>query len=339
LKSPAAVTVKEPPMRRSRPLLSYAFSASLFVGGCLGSFGAPGEGPTTPQVSPHSGTSSGAGSSSGGSSSGSGSSNVGSGSSSGSGTGTGGGTGGGSGNGGGSSGGSGGSGGSAGSGGTMTGPPATSGALATTLSVQSDTLRLNETKAYTVTVTPSGGFNGLVTLALENPPAGVSAVFTPATFMAGGAPMTTQLELSVASDATAAPSLPVSIKASSGAITSSASLTLAVPAELLITIAKGVQIGSSAVKNTTAFSNTSEMTVKYVPGLKVTFVNNDIINHEIHAQNTANMEGIQHEQGPLMANAANSYTQTISGPGDIQANDIHCHLHPNMIGPLIHINK
>jgi plastocyanin len=219
----------------------------------------------------------------------------------------------------------------------MMGPPSPSGTLAATLSTQTDTLRLNETKSYTVTVTPSGGFNGMVTLALENPPAGVSAVFTPATLMASSAPVTAQLSLSVASNATATPSLPVNIKATSGAISASASLTLAVPAELLITIAKGVQIGSSAVKNTTAFSNTSELTVNYVAGLKITFINNDIINHEIHAQGTANMEGIQHEQGPLMANAANSYTQTITGPGDIVANDLHCHLHPNMVGPLIHV--
>jgi plastocyanin len=331
-------------MRRSRQFLSFAFSASLFAGGCLGSFGMPGEGPQQ-QKDTHTGSSTGGSGSggatggSGGATGGSGSGSVGSGGGSGTGTGSGSGsgTGAGSGSGGGTGSGSGSGGGAGSSGGTMTGPPATTGALATTLSAQTETLRLNETKSYTVTVTPSGGFNGLVTLALDKPPAGVSGTFTPAAVMASDAPVTAQLELTVAPDATAAPSLPVSVKASSGAITSSASLTLAVPAELLITIAKGVRIGTSADKNTTAFGNTSELSVKYVQGLKITFINNDGINHEVHAQGTANMEGIQHEQGPLMSNAGNSYTQTISGPGDIQANDIHCHLHPNMIGPLIHI--
>ena len=79
------------------------------------------------------------------------------------------------------------------------------------------------------------------------------------------------------------------------------------------------------------------MNVKYVQGLKVTFINNDIINHEIHAQLTANSAGIAHEGGPLMANGANSYTQTITGPTLIKSTDWRCHIHSNMLGFNINI--
>ena len=33
-----------------------------------------------------------------------------------------------------------------------------------------------------------------------------------------------------------------------------------------------------------------------------------------------------------MANAGNSYTQTIKGPGLIKGGDWRCHIHPNMAG-------
>jgi len=108
-----------------------------------------------------------------------------------------------------------------------------------------------------------------------------------------------------------------------------------IPAELLITIAKGVAIGSAASPNTTAFNGVSTMNVKYAPGMKITFVNLDGINHEVHAQASANTLGIAHEGGPLMANSGNSYSQNITGPGTIKANDIHCHIHTAMIGPTI----
>jgi plastocyanin len=216
-------------------------------------------------------------------------------------------------------------------------PPAVMGSFTAALDKTTDTIRLNETKSYTLTLTPANGLTGGVTLALAAPPAGVSAVFTPATInIADANPVTVKVDVTVAPDqATPTTSGTVAIKASSGTITASASLGLTIPAELLISIAKGVAIGSAASPNTTAFSGVSTMTVKYATGMKVTFVNNDLINHEIHAQNSANALGIAHEGGPLMASQGNTYSQTISGPGTINANDLHCHIHPEMIGPKI----
>jgi len=284
-------------MRRRHSILPIAFAASL-LGGCLGSFGSPGEGT--------------------GSSTGSGD---GTGSMSGSGNG-------------------------AQQGGgdgtptptptpdpTPTMPPAVQGSFTAALDKATDSIRLNETKSYTLTLTPANGLTGGVTLALDNPPAGVSAVFTPATVnITDATPVTVKVDLTVAPGATATTSAMVAVKATSGAITSSASLGLTIPSELLIQIANGVNIGSASTPNTTAFGQSAVMNVKYVTGLKVTFINRDGINHEIHAGNSANTYGIAHEGGPLMANGANSYTQTINGPGLIKGIDWRCHLHPMMLG-------
>ena len=296
-------------MRRRQSILSIAFAASM-LSGCLGSFGTPGE-PT--------GTGTGTGTGSG----------------SGTGTGTGTGTGSGDTGGGGGGGTAGGGGGGGGGGTTM--PPAMQGSLAAKLDKATDTIRLNETKSYMLTLTPSGGLTGGVTLALDTPPAGVTAKFTPATVNVTDAnPVTVQVDVTVAPDlATPTTSAAVAVKAVSGSINASASLGLTIPPELLITIAKGVAIGTAASPNTTAFSGVSTMNVKYAAGMKITWVNLDGINHEIHAQLTANALGVAHEGGPLMANSGNSYTQAITGPGTIKANDTHCHLHPQMIGPTI----
>ena len=287
-------------MRRRHSILPIAFAASL-LGGCLGSFGTPGEGTGTP---------------------------TGSGSSTGTGDGTGSGTGSGDQSGGGGGGGS-----------TTTTPPppmmppAQMGSFTAALDKTTDSIRLNETKSYTLTLTPANGLTGGVTLALDTPPAGVSAVFTPPNVNITDAnPVTVQVAVTVAPDATATTSTMVNVKAASGDITSSASLGLTIPAELLIQIAKGVAIGTAASPDTTAFGFSGTMNVKYVQGLKVTFINNDTINHEIHAQLSANSAGIAHEGGPLMANAGNSYTQTITGPTLIKGGDWRCHIHPNMQG-------
>ncbi len=293
-------------MRRRHSILSIAFAASL-TGGCLGSFGTPGG-----SQSPDPGM-----------------------------TGTG--SGNGSGNGAQGSGGSGGGGGGGGGGGVDPGPqptpmpPAQQGSFTAKLDKTTDTIRLNETKSYTLTLTPSGGLTGGVTLSLDNPPAGVTAKFTPATVNITDAnPVTVTVAVTVAPDqATPTTTASLSVKAVSGTINAAAQLGLTIPAELLLQFAKGVAIGSAASPNMTAFSGVSTLNVKYVQGMKISFVNLDGINHEIHAQNSANALGIQHEGGPLMANAANEYTQTISGPGTIKANDLHCHIHPNMIGPTI----
>jgi len=149
-----------------------------------------------------------------------------------------------------------------------------------------------------------------------------------------------QVAVTVASDATAsATALPIAIKATSGSINASASLGVTIPAELLIGIAKGVAIGTAAAPNATAFGQSAVMNVKYTPGLKITFINNDTINHEIHAQGTMNTAGIAHETGPLMANVGNAYTSTIKGPMLIKAGDWRCHIHANMLGFDINVQQ
>ena len=280
-------------MRRRHSILPIAFAATL-MGGCLGSFGSPGEG-------------TGSSTSTGGTSTGS--------------TGTG----------------------STGSGDTGTTqpdptptptmPPAAQGSFTAALDKATDSIRLNETKTYTLTLTPAGGLTGGVTLALDTPPAGVTAVFTPATVnITDTNPVTVSVALTVAPDTASTTSAAVAVKATSGSINASASLGLTIPAELLIVINKGVAIGTAAAPNTTAFGQATAMNVKYVTGLKVTFINNDIINHEMHMQGSANSAGIAHEGGPLMASAGNVYTQVINGPATIKAGDWRCHIHPNMAG-------
>jgi plastocyanin len=297
-------------MRRSQSLLSIAFAATL-VSGCLGSVGTP-----EPQTQTPTG---GSGATAGGS----GTAGGGGATSSAGGGGTVAAAGGG-----GSS--------SAGGGGTVetpppdAGPPAVTGAIAIALDKTTDTIRLNESHSYTATITPSNGFSGSVTLSLDNPPAGVTATFDPAALMVSSAPATVAVTITVASDmATPAASVPLSIKGTSGEITSAASLGVMIPAELFVQIGKGVNIGTAAAPNKTAFGLYGMPVIEVAAGTKVTWQNGDTINHEIHSDGTL---GIAHEGGPLLANGGNSYTQTFSKAGTFT---YRCHIHPNMQGQII----
>ena len=211
------------------------------------------------------------------------------------------------------------------------GPPATSGSISLALNMATDTIRLNESKSYVATITPTEGFSGSVTLALDNPPAGVTATFDPAAIMVSGTtPATVNVTVSVASDmATPAASVPLSIKGTSGTISSAASLGVMIPAELLVEIAKGVNIGTAAAPNKTAFGTYGMPVLQVAAGTKVTWVNNDTINHEVHSDGG---QGIAHEGGPLLANAGNSYTQTFNAKGTFT---YRCHIHPNMQAQIV----
>ena len=296
-------------MRRSQSLLSIAFAATL-VSGCLGSVGTPE--PQTQTPTGGSGATAGGSGSAGGSASSAG----------------GGGTV--------AAAGGGGTTSSAGGGGTVeapppdAGPPAVTGAIAIALDKTTDTIRLNESHSYTATITPSNGFSGSVTLALDNPPAGVTATFDPAALMVSDAPATVAVTVTVASNmATPAASVPLSIKGTSGAITSAASLGLMIPAELYVEIAKGVNIGTAAAPNKTAFGLYGMPVIQVAAGTKVTWMNGDAQNHEIHSDGTL---GIAHEGGPLLANGGNTYTQTFNNKGTFT---YRCHIHPNMQGQII----
>ena len=210
----------------------------------------------------------------------------------------------------------------------MTGPPAATGAVAVSLASTSESLRLNDSKDVVVTVNPSGGFNGMVTYSLVDAPVGVTATFEPATAMIS-AVATTTMTIKTSSDFKPASGIALKVKAISGTIEGVAPMTVDVTAELLIHIAKGVAIGTNAAPNLMAFGAQSIPTVFVAPGTKVTFVNDDTINHEIHSDGTL---GIKHEGGPLTANAGNSYTQTFSGAGTF---NFRCHIHPNMKGQIV----
>lgn len=298
-------------MRRSQYILSAVFAATM-MSGCLGSVGTPGE----PQMTtPGNGATAGGG---GSAAAGGGGGSVGAA------------------GGGGSTAEAGGGGTAAGGGGGSVtppvdaGPPALTGAIAIALDKSTDTIRLNETKSYTATITPSNGFSGSVALALDNPPAGVSATFTPAAIDVSTAPATVAVTISVASDmATPAASVALSIKGTSGAISSAASLGVTIPAELFVQIPKGVVIGTAAAPNKTAFGTYGMPVLEVAAGTKVTWINNDTINHEVHSDGSL---GIAHEGGPLLANGANTYTQTFTKAGTFT---YRCHIHPNMQAQII----
>jgi len=211
----------------------------------------------------------------------------------------------------------------------LAGPPAQSGTLSLTLPSSAESLRLNESKDLTVTVTPSNGFSGMVTYAVDNLPTGVTATFTPPAAMVTG-PTTTKLTLKTSSSMKPNNALAMQVKASSGTITSAPqALTLDVKAELLVTIPNGVNVGTAAAPNNEAFGAASIETVYVAPGTKVTFVNADGINHQIHSDGTL---GVAHEGGPLMANGGNTYTQTFNAAGTL---NFRCHIHPNMKGQIV----
>jgi plastocyanin len=210
----------------------------------------------------------------------------------------------------------------------LAGPPASSGSLALMTGSTSFALRMNEKVTADLTVVPSGSFSGVVTYAASNLPPGVTATFDPPGGMLSS-PATVKLTLSSASDAQPVAGKALSVQATSGAISATLPLTLDLKAELLVTIPKGVDIGTMAAPNLTAFGAQSIPTLFVAPGTKVTFVNADTINHEIHSDGTL---GVAHEGGQLMAGGANSYTQTFSGTGTLQ---FRCHIHPNMLGQIV----
>lgn len=212
----------------------------------------------------------------------------------------------------------------------LAGPPSPMGTISLSMTTSTDSIRLNESKDYKVTVLPENGFDGMVLLSVENAPAGVTATFNPpGATMTAPAPETLTLTVKTDSGMTPAQSMPITIKATSGAISATTTLTLDVKAELLVMIPSGVNIGSSSSPNTSAFGATSIPVIQVAAGTKVTFVNADSINHEIHSDGTL---GIQHEPGPLMANEGNSYTQTFNGTGTF---NFHCHIHPGMVGQIV----
>src|SRR6185503_2611364 len=98
----------------------------------------------------------------------------------------------------------------------LAGPPAQTGSLGLSLDSTSASLRMNDSKDLTLTVTPQNGFDGIVTFAADNLPAGVTATFTPpGGMLSGTAPMTVKVTLKSASDTKPQTGIALDLKASS----------------------------------------------------------------------------------------------------------------------------
>ena len=198
----------------------------------------------------------------------------------------------------------------------------TSGAAAITLSSPTATLRLNESKDVTVTVNGNSA-TGTAQLALVNAPPGLTATFTPATVTVGATPVTSVMHITATSDMDPANSVAATVSATIAGSASTTTFGVTVMPELLVTIPNGV----ATTNNPTAFGSAT-IPVKLIgTGTKITFVNEDGIQHRIHANGTG---GIAHEPTNMSAKGG-SYTQTINAAGDISFN---CHIHPGMTGKL-----
>lgn len=197
------------------------------------------------------------------------------------------------------------------------------GTSAITLSETTATLRLNESKTVTVTVN-GNGTTGSATLALANAPAGLTATFNPPTVTLGAAPVTSMMTVTASSDMDPANSVAAAVTASVGTDVNTTTFGVTVMPELLITIPKGVAL----TNNPTAFGAASIPAKLIGTGTKITFVNEDGIEHRIHANGTA---GLAHEPNNMGANGG-TYTQTINATGTIKFN---CHIHGGMTGQLV----
>ena len=200
---------------------------------------------------------------------------------------------------------------------------ASTGTSAITLSDATATLRLNESKTITVTINGNGA-SGSATLALTNAPPGLTATFNPATVTVGASPVTTIMTVTSTTDMDPANSVAATLSANIAGATSTTTIGITVMPEVLIHIPKGVALTS----NPTAFGAAAIPMKLIGAGTKITFVNEDGIEHRIHASGT---NGLAHEPTNMGANGG-TYTQTITAAGTLKFN---CHIHAGMTGSLV----
>ncbi len=209
------------------------------------------------------------------------------------------------------------------------------GATKIVLSANTATLRLNETQTFTLTISSTGA-GGSAALALAEGPTGLTAVFNPATVTVGATPVTATMTVTAASDMDAATSVAAAVQATISGEVSSTTFGVTVLPELLISIASGV----ATTNDGTAFGQAVIPVKAVAAGVKVVFQNDDIINHEIHADGTG---GIPHEGGPLDANGGVYDTNPNSNPavpltitaGFTGPINFRCHIHSGMTGQIL----
>jgi plastocyanin len=195
----------------------------------------------------------------------------------------------------------------------------TSGTAMLQLSETTTSLRLNEHKDVTVTISNATGSG---TLALVGAPAGVTATFNPATVTLTGAPVPVTMTIHAASDMAPATSVATMVQVTVGGAASTTTYGITVMPELVLYISAGV---ITTATNTTAFGAAAVPVKLLGTGTKVTFINNDSIEHRIHADGTG---GLDHQANNMAANGG-TYTDTLTATGPI---NFVCHIHTKMKG-------
>jgi plastocyanin len=190
-------------------------------------------------------------------------------------------------------------------------------------------LRLNEAKVLAVEVAAGAGASGTVSLSVEGLPQGVTAKLEPESGPLVDR-MSVKLTLSTASDSPVTLDTPLTVRADAGnGVRASADVRLTIIPELLITISKGVALGTAGAPNLNAFGSNSWPVLYVPPGTRVTFVNLDSVNHQIHSNGGL---GMAHQNGVLQPNGANTYSPMLNAKGTL---NFRCHIHPNMLGQIV----
>jgi plastocyanin len=186
---------------------------------------------------------------------------------------------------------------------------------------------LADTRAVTLTITPSGGFSGDITLTTTGTvPTGWS-VQVPATGVVnvpGAAAVTVNVPIVVASRSLTGMQT-VTLRAVAGSITHDQAISLMVKPEINIRIPANVAL----TNNPTAFGPPPTQLPFVAPGTKVNFVNDDAIAHRIHASNAG--QGFAHQANNLLPGGA-PYSVTINSAGTY---NFRCHIHEGMTGQLV----
>lgn len=181
---------------------------------------------------------------------------------------------------------------------------------------------LGETKSFAVTVTGENGFSGAVTLAVSGLPSSWNVQFSPAA------------TVDVPRDGVANATMVVSIPTDAEAAAASASLVAdasagqrTAPIELLVKPELVVRIPPNALDNPSMSFGGSLRVRYFAPGTKITWVNDDTINHRIHGNGAG---GLEHQAENLQPGG--SYSVILTAPGVYEYG---CHIHPQMTGQLV----
>lgn len=198
------------------------------------------------------------------------------------------------------------------------------GTASVTLDSATATLRLNEKKPITITINGNGA-SGTASFALLGAPAGVTATFNPATVTVGASPVTTVMTVSAASDMDPIANVAGMVQVTIGSAPNTTTFGMTVLPELVVVIPTGVDIAN----NNPLVFGAATIPVKLIgTGTKITFVNQDGIQHRIHSDGTG---GLDHQPNNMAANGG-TYVDTLTEVGAI---NFVCHIHGKMKGNIM----